>query len=112
MRRTPLYTKNSTNHQNKNKSDPAIIKTPLSNAHRKKKNSDVHRTRGESIIQACDKENIINQSKSSSDISEDEGVQMEITTQTHSRKVSPVHQFATKISSQEYHCKICLKVKF
>lgn len=112
MGRTPLSTKNSTNNQIKSKSDPAIIKTPFSNAHRKKKKSDVNRTHGESIIQGCNKENIINQPKSSSDISEDEEIQMEITTQTPSRKVSPVHQFATKVSSQEYQCKICLKVKF
>ncbi len=60
---------------------------------------------------AREKENINNQTISASDISDDEQVNSRTTAQTVPRKISAVHEYATKLSPNEYQCKLCSKVK-
>lgn len=68
-------------------------------------------TRRMLLASTSDKENVNNQAKATSDISDDEE-QMECEPVPHqvARKTSAVHEFATKLSPQDYQCKLCSKV--
>ena len=112
MGKTPLSTnKNSTNGQTKNKSNSSIIKTSSDSIQRRQKPCD-NSTRRVPMTTSGDKENIGSQTKSSSDISDDEQMECESITQVqpNRRKVSAVHEFATKLTPREYECKLCSKV--
>jgi hypothetical protein len=112
MEKIPLSTnKTSTNTQSKNKSDSSIIKMPFSSSIQRKGNSRGNSTRRVPIVPPGDKENVSNQTRSSSDISDDERMESQTAAHTVPRKVSPVHQYATKLTPTEYQCKFCSKVK-
>ncbi len=88
-----------------------MIKMSSSSSIQRKGNSCGNSTRRVPIVAASDKENISNKTRSSSDISDDEQMECETITQTVPRKVSPVHEFARKLTPKEYQCKLCSKVK-
>ena len=113
MGKTPLRAdKNSMNTQsNENKSCSSTIKMSSSSSIKRTGSSRNKSTRQVPIVAATDKENISNETRSSSDISDDEQMDSEPVTHKVSRKVSAVYEYATKLSSQEYQCKLCSKVK-
>jgi len=112
MGKTPLSTnKNSTNIQSKNKSGSSIIKMPSSSSIQRKGNSRGNSTRQVPMVLPGDQENVNNQTRSSSDISDDEQMESQTAAHTVPRKVSLVHQYATKLTPTEYQCKLCSKVR-
>ena len=112
MGRTPLSNStNFANSQNKNKSISSISKKSSSSSSGRTRISHTNDVRRTSIIKAANKENTNTISKSTSDISEDEQMECETVWQNKPRRTAAVHEFSTKLSAQEYRCKLCAKVK-
>ena len=111
MGKTPLsVNKNSINNQSKIKSDSPIVRTSSSGSIQRTRKSHGKSTRRVPLVTTSEKENIGNQTKSTSDVSDDEQMECETIPQQVPRKRSAVHEFATKLSPQDYQCKLCSKV--
>lgn len=112
MGRTPLSTNRiSMNNENKTKSKSSVMNTSSLNNTQSKKKSHNNRIYQHHNVQSNNKENMENQSKLSSDISGDEEMEQETISRKMPRKLSAVHDFVKKLSSQAYECQLCLKVK-
>ncbi|CAF1202668.1 unnamed protein product [Adineta ricciae] len=111
MGKVPLSTsKNLPNTQSKRKSDASIIKQPSSSSIQRRGNANSSKACRVAATASGNKENATNNSKSSSDISDDESMEAESITHTKSRQKSAVHEYASKISPNEYQCKLCSKI--
>jgi hypothetical protein len=109
MGRIPA-SKSTTAVHNKNRSDSTTVRMSPSNSIQRRGNSRGNGTRQVPILTATDKENLSNQTRSSSDISDDEAMESQAAPRSVPRRASAVHEFATKVSSNEYQCKLCPKV--
>lgn len=111
MGKTPVsVNKALMNKQNKSRSDSSTIRTSSSNSIKRTGNLHGKSTRRALAVSTNDKENVSSHAQSTSDISDDEPMECETVPHKLPRKVSPVHQFATKLSPQDYQCKLCSKV--
>lgn len=109
MGRIPV-SKSTTAGHSKNRSDSSTVRMSPSNSIQRKGNSRGNSTRQVPLLTAIDKENLSNQTRSSSDISDDEAMESQTTSHSGPRRTSAVHEYATKLSSNEYQCKLCPKV--
>jgi hypothetical protein len=79
------------------------------------RNSNTHcvpRNSSLSTTSAIDKDNDSSLVRSPTDVSDDEQIRSSTEGQKVPRRVSAVHESATKLSPIEYKCKLCYKVKF
>jgi hypothetical protein len=101
---------NSTKAQLKNKSDPTTIKSSSLSSIQRKGSPGSNSTRQMTMAVVRDKENIVHHTRLSNDINDDERMESQTFTHTVPRRMSAVHEYATKISPNEYQCKLCSKV--
>lgn len=111
MGKTPLsVNKIPVNNQSKSKSNSSIIRMSSSSSIQRTRIQNGNSTRRVPLVTTRDKENVSNQTKSTSDISDEEEMECETVPHQIPRKRSAVHEFATKLSPQDYQCKLCSKV--
>ena len=106
---------NATNSRAKDKPQTGVAKRSSNTIQRKdhSRNSSTHRVPGASSLtttSASERDNDSSHARSPSDVSDDEETQSNVKAQTVPRRVSAVHEFATKLSPVEYQCKLCSKV--
>ena len=93
--------KNQATNQNKNRSDSSTTRASSSSSIQRRGNSCGNGTRQVPIVTTADRGNLSNQTRSSSDISEDEAMELQTDHHAVPRRASAVHEFATKLSSTE-----------
>jgi hypothetical protein len=103
--------KTQTTNQNKNRSDSSTTRMSSSSSIQRRGNSRGNGTRQVPMLTTANRGNLSNQTRSSSDISEDEAMDLQTNPHSVPRRASAVHEYATKLSSTEYQCKLCPKVK-
>lgn len=108
---TQSIKRHSTKIHSKSKSDSSATRSSSSSI-QERQNFRQKCVRSAPIIMTTPTNSMLRQARSSSDISDDESMATQPADSYVPRKVSAVHQFATKLTSSEYQCKLCSKVRF